>query len=136
MSEELKKVGQCHTVPSTDTKILIIAFLLNRVMKFRGIGEEGNLVCCLHPYLIWIEAEILTLFYPISSAGKVAEIKEGRAEVISNKGNTIGKNGTAEDPAVVIERSGVSEDRSIYIVYPYALFSSERQLRERPRSAS
>ncbi len=40
--------------------------------------------------------------------GEVAEIKEGRAEVTSSKGNTIGKNGTEEDPAVVIERPGVS----------------------------
>ncbi|KAJ9108974.1 hypothetical protein QFC21_000297 [Naganishia friedmannii] len=50
------------------------------------------------------------------AAGTVAEIKEGRAEVKSNKGafyelkcakrNTIAKNGTPDDPAVVIERSG------------------------------
>ncbi|EIW67376.1 hypothetical protein TREMEDRAFT_64628 [Tremella mesenterica DSM 1558] len=40
-------------------------------------------------------------------SGKVAEVKEGRAEVTSNKGNTISKNGTKEDPAVVIERSGL-----------------------------
>ncbi|KAL7423459.1 hypothetical protein Q5752_001039 [Cryptotrichosporon argae] len=39
-------------------------------------------------------------------SGKVAEIVEGRAEVQSNRGNTIAKNGTADDPAVVIERSG------------------------------
>ncbi|GHJ85576.1 hypothetical protein NliqN6_1978 [Naganishia liquefaciens] len=39
-------------------------------------------------------------------SGKVAEVKEERAEVKSNKGNTIAKNGTPEDPAVVIERSG------------------------------
>ena len=39
--------------------------------------------------------------------GEVAEVKEGRAEVTSNKGNTVGKNGTTEDPAVVIERPGV-----------------------------
>lgn len=47
---------------------------------------------------------------PLSSeiAGKVAEVKEGKAEVTSNKGNTISKNGTKDDPAVVIERSGVS----------------------------
>ncbi|RXK40209.1 hypothetical protein M231_02483 [Tremella mesenterica] len=46
-------------------------------------------------------------------SGKVAEVKEGRAEVTSNKGNTISKNGTKEDPAVVIERSGVSHS-SVY----------------------
>ncbi|KAK4687950.1 hypothetical protein P7C73_g2161, partial [Tremellales sp. Uapishka_1] len=39
-------------------------------------------------------------------SGTVAEVKEGRAEVKSNKGNTIAKNGTEDDPAVVIERSG------------------------------
>lgn len=42
------------------------------------------------------------------SAGKVADIKEGKAQVTSNRGNTISKNGTEDDPAVVIERSGVS----------------------------
>lgn len=42
------------------------------------------------------------------SAGTVADIKEGKAEVKSKKGNTISKNGTEDDPAVVIEREGVS----------------------------
>ena len=43
------------------------------------------------------------------AAGKVAEIvEEGKAEVKSNKGNTISKNASEDDPAVVIERSGVS----------------------------
>jgi hypothetical protein len=41
-------------------------------------------------------------------AGTVADIKEGKAEVKSKKGNTISKNGTEDDPAVVIEREGVS----------------------------
>ncbi|WVF72685.1 hypothetical protein IAT40_007503 [Kwoniella sp. CBS 6097] len=40
-------------------------------------------------------------------SGKVAEIvEEGKAEVKSNKGNTISKNASEDDPAVVIERSG------------------------------
>ena len=42
-------------------------------------------------------------------AGKVADIvTEGKAEVKSKKGNTISKNASKDDPAVVIERSGVS----------------------------
>jgi hypothetical protein len=45
----------------------------------------------------------------VYTEGKVAEITAGRAEVTSNKGNTVHRNGTEEDPAVVIERSGVSE---------------------------
>ncbi|WVQ68214.1 uncharacterized protein L199_006421 [Kwoniella botswanensis] len=40
-------------------------------------------------------------------SGKVADIvEEGKAEVKSNKGNTISKNASEDDPAVVIERSG------------------------------
>ncbi|ORX38619.1 hypothetical protein BD324DRAFT_621591 [Kockovaella imperatae] len=40
-------------------------------------------------------------------SGTVGEIKtSGKAEVTSNKGNTIAKNASKEDPAVVIERSG------------------------------
>ncbi|WRT68280.1 uncharacterized protein IL334_005256 [Kwoniella shivajii] len=39
-------------------------------------------------------------------SGKVADIVEGKAEVKSKKGNVISKNGTEEDPAVVITRSG------------------------------
>ncbi|WVW85744.1 hypothetical protein I302_107782 [Kwoniella bestiolae CBS 10118] len=40
-------------------------------------------------------------------SGKVADIVEsGKAEVKSNKGNTISKNASEDDPAVVIERSG------------------------------
>lgn len=46
-------------------------------------------------------------------AGTVADIKEGKAEVKSKKGNTISKNGTEDDPAVVIEREGVSS--SIFV---------------------
>jgi hypothetical protein len=42
------------------------------------------------------------------TAGTVAEVKAGKAEVESKKGNKISKNGTEDDPAVVIERSGVS----------------------------
>lgn len=39
--------------------------------------------------------------------GTVAEIaKEGDLEIKSNKGNTIKKNASADDPAVHIERSG------------------------------
>lgn len=45
------------------------------------------------------------------AAGKVAEVKEGTAEVKSNKGNVIKKHGDAENPAVVIEREGVSVPR-------------------------
>lgn len=42
-------------------------------------------------------------------AGKVADIvTEGEAKVESKKGNEIKKNASEEDPAVVIERSGVS----------------------------
>lgn len=33
---------------------------------------------------------------------------EGKAEVESKKGNTISKNASEDDPAIVIERSGVS----------------------------
>jgi hypothetical protein len=44
-----------------------------------------------------------------SAAGTVAEVKAGKAEVESKKGNKISKNGTEDDPAVVIERSGVSD---------------------------
>ena len=41
--------------------------------------------------------------------GKVGEIvTEGKAEVKSNKGNTISKNASEDNPAVKIERSGVS----------------------------
>lgn len=40
-------------------------------------------------------------------SGKVAEIKAEKAEVMSNKGNVISKNGTEDDPAVIIERPGV-----------------------------
>ncbi|WWC63181.1 uncharacterized protein I303_105781 [Kwoniella dejecticola CBS 10117] len=40
-------------------------------------------------------------------SGKVAEVvEEGKAEVESKKGNTISKNASEDDPAVVIERSG------------------------------
>lgn len=39
-------------------------------------------------------------------SGKVAEVKEGTAEVKSNKGNVIKKHGDEENPAVVIEREG------------------------------
>ena len=42
------------------------------------------------------------------TAGEVAEVKEGKAEVTSKKGNTVSRNGKEGDPAVVIERSGVS----------------------------
>lgn len=52
------------------------------------------------PHQEWDLAETL--------AGTVADVKEGKAEVKSKKGNTISKNGTEEDPAVVIEREGVS----------------------------
>lgn len=41
-------------------------------------------------------------------AGKVADIVAGEATVTSKKGNEIKKKGTEDDPAVVIERSGVS----------------------------
>lgn len=42
-------------------------------------------------------------------AGKVADIvTEGEAKVTSKKGNEIKKNASEDDPAVVIERSGVS----------------------------
>jgi len=44
----------------------------------------------------------------IYSAGKVADVVPGKAEVTSKKGNVISKNGTEDDPAVVIERPGVS----------------------------
>ena len=41
--------------------------------------------------------------------GKVADIvTEGKAEVTSKKGNVISKNASEDDPAVVIERDGVS----------------------------
>ncbi|GFZ49404.1 hypothetical protein JCM24511_07524 [Saitozyma sp. JCM 24511] len=41
------------------------------------------------------------------SAGKVAEVvEEGQAEVKSNRGNTIHKKASKDDPAVKIERSG------------------------------
>ncbi len=49
------------------------------------------------------------------SAGKVAEIKAEKAEVTSNKGNVISKNGTEEDPAVIIERPGVSHSTSFFL---------------------
>lgn len=40
------------------------------------------------------------------TAGKVAEVvEEGQAEVKSNRGNTIHKNASEDDPAVKIERS-------------------------------
>lgn len=40
------------------------------------------------------------------TAGKVAEVvEEGQAEVKSNRGNTIHKNASKDDPAVKIERS-------------------------------
>ncbi|RSH88612.1 hypothetical protein EHS25_002839 [Saitozyma podzolica] len=40
-------------------------------------------------------------------SGKVAEVvEEGQAEVKSNRGNTIHKNASKDDPAVKIERSG------------------------------
>jgi hypothetical protein len=43
------------------------------------------------------------------SAGKVAEVvTEGKGQVTSNKGNVISKNASEEDPAIVIERDGVS----------------------------
>lgn len=41
----------------------------------------------------------------------MAEVKEGTAEVKSNKGNVIKKHGDEENPAVVIEREGVSPHR-------------------------
>jgi hypothetical protein len=41
--------------------------------------------------------------------GKVADIvTEGKAQVTSKKGNVISKNASEDDPAVVIERDGVS----------------------------
>ena len=40
----------------------------------------------------------------------MAEVVPGEATVTSKKGNEIKKKGTEEDPAVVIERSGVSTE--------------------------
>ncbi|WWC71677.1 uncharacterized protein I206_105635 [Kwoniella pini CBS 10737] len=40
-------------------------------------------------------------------SGKVSDIiEEGKAEVKSKKGNTISKNSSKDDPAIIIERSG------------------------------
>ena len=41
-------------------------------------------------------------------AGTVGDIVAGEATVTSKKGNEIKKKGTEDDPAVVIEREGVS----------------------------
>jgi hypothetical protein len=48
------------------------------------------------------------------TAGTVADIVEGEATVTSKKGNEIKKKGTEDDPAVVIERSGVSLNTVYY----------------------
>lgn len=37
-----------------------------------------------------------------------------------NPGNTIAKNGTPDDPAVVIERSGVSRTKTVRLLDPFA----------------
>ena len=72
------------------------------------LGRRTTLYFSYHLIPRWkLTFLTLTLIYTYI-AGKVAEIKAEKAEVTSNKGNVISKNGTEEDPAVVIERSGVS----------------------------
>jgi hypothetical protein len=68
-------------------------------MKYLGTGEVDSHVCLRSP---------LTRYELMRPAGKVAEVVAGEATVTSKKGNEIKKKGTEEDPAVVIERSGVS----------------------------
>ena len=77
-------------------------------MKCRGTGDPVS-----HVRSTLILPTVTNRAKLRQSAGTVADIKEGKAEVKSKKGNTISKNGTEDDPAVVIEREGVS---TIYII--------------------
>jgi hypothetical protein len=70
-------------------------------MKYLGLGDPVN-----HVRLPFLQDGSGPRLRQL--AGTVADIKEGKAEVKSKKGNTISKNGTEDDPAVVIEREGVS----------------------------